>query len=40
MNLKLATKKYHLFLKLISTNSDSISNDDDMACHVSIRCYD
>ncbi len=38
-NLKLTIKKYHLFLRLMSTNSDSISNDNDIACHVVIRCY-
>jgi len=37
---KLATRKCHLFLWLMSINSDSISNDDDMACHMLIRCYD
>jgi hypothetical protein len=39
-DLKLPIKKYHLLLQLILTNSDSIFNNDDMECHVSIRCYD
>jgi hypothetical protein len=38
-DLKLGTKKYHLLLQPIITNNDSISNDDDVACHLSMRCY-
>jgi hypothetical protein len=38
-DLKLATQKYDLFLRLITINKTSISNDDDVACHVSTRCY-
>jgi len=38
-DLKLGIKKYHLLLRLIITNDNSISNDDDVACHVSMRRY-
>jgi len=37
--LKLRIQKYHLFLQLIAINNDSISNDDDVACHVLTKCY-
>jgi hypothetical protein len=33
-DLKLGIQKYHLLLSLIKMNSDSIFNDDDVACHV------
>jgi hypothetical protein len=38
-NLKIKNKKYHLLLQPIATNNNSISNDDDVACHVLTRCY-
>jgi hypothetical protein len=38
-DLKFETKKYHLFLQLIITNNNSISNDDDVAFYVSTNCY-
>ncbi len=38
-DLKLGIQKYHLLWQLIATNNDSISNDDSVACHVSISCY-
>jgi hypothetical protein len=34
-DLKLGIQKYNFLLWLIITNSDSISNDDDVACHAS-----
>jgi hypothetical protein len=38
-DLKLGIQKYHVFLQLIIINNDSISNEDDVACHASTRCY-
>jgi hypothetical protein len=38
-DLKFKIQTYHLFLRLKVTNNNSISNDDDVACHVSTRCY-
>jgi hypothetical protein len=38
-DLKFKTQKYHLIVQLIVANINSISNDDDMACHMSTRCY-
>jgi hypothetical protein len=38
-DLKFKIQKYHLLLQLISINNNSISNDNDVACHVSTRCY-
>jgi hypothetical protein len=37
-DLKLGIKNYHLLLWLIVINNDSIFNDDDVTCHVLIRC--
>jgi hypothetical protein len=39
IDLKLRNKKYHLFFRLTVVNNDLISNDDDVACHVSTKCY-
>jgi hypothetical protein len=38
-DLKLGIQKYQLFLWLILINNVSISNDNDVACYVSTKCY-